>query len=126
MHPRRIVGDASPGSFAAYLARLRLRSGERGLDVIIAWVRARRVRPQDRRDVAQNVVLEALKSWRRFEIRAPNAEQTLFEHWLFAITRHMVSHHLGKAYHRREELRAEPMDAEVPDPGPVPHDELQR
>ena len=82
---------------------------------------------QERMDLAQEVIRQALRTWHTFDPNhGTSGPKTAFARWLYSNARHVRAHELDKARHRREELRAEPMDEEVPDAAPVPHDELER
>lgn len=121
-----LLGGSAAARFAAALARLRSR-GAVGRAVIVLWLARLGIALRDREDAAQEVLLQAFKSWhtfepeRRSEAREPRAvEPALFHRWIERITANVAAVHRQRPHLRREELRPAPRDETEPDPGAWP------
>jgi Sigma-70, region 4 len=117
-------------SFVAALAALRnKRTGKQGLAVVVGWVARLQVPSSERKDVAQDVVLAACRSWGTFRkdfgspaLRKGRAPRTVagvpmltFSRWLNGIAVKVAAEYHAMEHRQFEELTAKPIDPKVED-----------
>jgi DNA-directed RNA polymerase specialized sigma24 family protein len=72
-----------------------------------------RVPPQDREDVAQDVIVAALRDWSSLVSRPGVSEAECRRRWLMGVTWHRVLQHGERGRRRRESLMAEVPEREL-------------
>lgn len=83
------------------------------------WLESLGVPMRDRRDVAQDVLLAAFRSFHTYD-----AMRSRPERWLNKITVHVAAHYRDRAQHRREVISAEPL-LEAVDPAPLACEQIE-
>lgn len=122
-------------SFAAALANLR-NSDTKGIAVILLWLKRLDVPEEAQADLAQEVMLEAFRSWPKYDPdrnaryrrkrRSRTDDHKPFRGWLNRITVHTVANYWNVSS-RHEVLDPDPVSEEIPDEtSPAPDARLDR